>query len=115
MTKDEKIQHLTNIAYEISEIEAEVEEATYDEFISEEQIKESVYSHLQMMGKAAYQLSLDTEKEEMDFDPKLLSNFRNVRYKQMAEIDHANIWYIITNDLIQLKDTINREAAKITL
>jgi uncharacterized protein with HEPN domain len=114
MTNDEKRQHLTNIASEISQIEAEVEATTYDEFINEEQMKESVYTHLQMIGQAAHQLSLATKKEELTFDPKVLSNFRNARYNQEAEINHANVWQIITNDLTPLKDTINREAEKLS-
>jgi len=113
MTNEEKQQHLTNIVAGIDEIQAETDEVTYDDFINEEQIKESVYMKLQMIGQAAYQLSLGVNKEDLNFDPKILANLRNARYNQEAEINHANVWYIITNDLMQIKDTIREEAARV--
>ncbi len=107
MKKEEQQVHLNNIATGIAAIENEVVGMRYDEFVKEEQVKESVYANLQMVGRAAYELATATDDIiGLSFDTDVLAEFRNARFNQVAETGHQQVWSVISNDL----DTIRTEA-----
>lgn len=96
-----------NIATGIQMIQMDTSGLDYNQFVGEEQVKESVYTNLQMVGEAAYELAKnDDEILGLNFDTDLLAGFRNARYNEEAEIDHHSVWGIIQNDL----ETIRLEA-----
>lgn len=101
--------HLLNILNRIDEIESDIEYITYEDFISEGRIKERIYTHLQVIGKEAYLLSLKVNAEEVSFDLRSLSQLRNVQYDENDKVNHANLWVIILIDLLEMKFNIQEE------
>lgn len=112
MNKEEQQLHLNNIATGIAAIENEVVGMHYEEFVQEEQIKESVYANLQMIGQAAHQLAHASDDiSGLSFDTDLLAGFRNARYNQVAETGHMQVWQVINDDLDEIRDEALRASA----
>ena len=114
MNKEEQQLHLNNIANGIAAIENEVVGMRYDEFVQEEQVKESVYSNLQMVGEAAYELGRGAENVPgLNFETDKLASFRNARYNQEAESGHHQVWRVIRDDLDIIRDEALRASARL--
>lgn len=114
MEKEEQQLHLNNIANGIAAIENEIVGLQYDEFVKEEQVKEAVYTNLQMIGRAAYQLAKGTDDIiGLSFDTDLLAGFRNARYNQAAEMGHHQVWSVIQNDLDEIRTEALRASARL--
>lgn len=113
MTKEEQQLHLNNIIKGIEEIQEEIKTLNYHEFTEEEQVKESVYMNLEMIGQAAHELAVGSDNVPgLNFKADVLSGFRNARYNEVAEVDHQMVWNVITNDLdIIREDAIEASAA----
>lgn len=109
MEKEEIRQHLNQILSNIASVQASVKNQTFEDFRSNEQVKESACSYLQEIGQAAHELNNQTN-EVMDDSLALgqLSNLRNARYNQEAEMAIQNIWTLITNDLAELGEEIEQ-------
>lgn len=104
MTVEEKQQHLNNISRGITEIQSDVSGLNYDEFVKDEQTKESVYFTLQQIGQAAHELASGAgEHGDLNYLTDILSEFRNARYNQLVETGHEQIWHIIKNDLEDIR------------
>lgn len=104
MTVEEKQQHLNNISRGITEIQSEVAEMSYDQFVKEEQAKEAVYFSLQQIGQAAHELAQGAgEHGDLNYLTDILSEFRNARYNQEAEVGHRQVFDIIQNDLEDIR------------
>lgn len=105
MTREEQQLHLNNIIKGIEEIEELIRPLDYQQFTEEEQVKEAVYMHLQMIGQAAHELESASDNiEGLNFDTGILSGFRNARYNAEAELDHQMVWNIISNDLAIIRE-----------
>lgn len=115
MNIEEQQQHLQNILSGIEEIQAAVDGMTYESFRQEEQVKEDVYMKLQMVGEAAYELSNASDTVEgLNFSTDLLSEFRNARYNEEAEVSHQQVWGIIQQDFPEIHDQIVSDAAELS-
>ena len=105
MTTEEKQLHLNNIIKGSEEIIEFTRELDYRQFTQESQVREEVYSNLQMIGQAAHQLTLSADDAQgLNFPTDVLSGFRNARYNQEAEINHQSVWGVIKNDLPLIRD-----------
>ncbi|UII24784.1 hypothetical protein LVD15_15850 [Fulvivirga maritima] len=114
METEEKQLHLNNIIKGMEEVIELTRELDYHQFTQEEQIKEEVYSNLQMIGQAAYQLSISSdEAQDLNFDTDILSGFRNARYNEEVEMDHQMVWGVIQNDLPLLRDEAIEASAEL--
>ncbi len=114
MNKEEQQLHLNNIANGIAAIENEVLGMRFEEFVQEEQIKESVYANLQMIGEAAHELARGTDDMAgLSFDTDLLAGFRNARYNQEAETGHQQVWNVINDNLDEIRDEALRASARL--
>ncbi|MDX1627725.1 MAG: HepT-like ribonuclease domain-containing protein [Fulvivirga sp.] len=112
MEKEVQQQHLHNIIRGIEEIKEETTRLTYNDFRKEEQVKESVYANLQMIGEAAYELAqASDDPEDLNFNTDILKGFRNARYNTVAEVDHQNVWNIIQGELDLIHDEALRSSA----
>lgn len=114
MTKEEQQLHLNNIANGIAAIQNEASGLSYNEFVKEEQVKEAIYTNLQMVGQAAYELARGTDDiEGLSFDTDLLAGFRNARYNQEAEVGHHSVWNVIHGDLDEIRTESLRASARL--
>ncbi|MGK7390453.1 MAG: hypothetical protein ACNS60_08880 [Candidatus Cyclobacteriaceae bacterium M2_1C_046] len=104
MTVEEKQQHLNNISRGITAVQSEVSGMSYQEFEKAEQTKEAVYALLQQIGQAAHELAQGAgEHGDLNYMTDILSEFRNARYNQEAEVGHQQIYNIINNDLEDIR------------
>ena len=104
MTVEEKQQHLNNIARFISDIQSDVQGLDYEQFSKEEQVKESVFASLQMLGQAAHELAISSEEHgDLNFDTDILAEFRNARYDLITEFNDRQVWSVINEDLEEFR------------
>ena len=102
-------QHLNNILDNIAELRKLTGGMDYEAFRQNEQIKETAYSLLQEIGQAAFEIEQQKDDRlDLDFDLSILSNFRNARYNMEAEINHQNVWAIITSDLNHMGEQLEQ-------
>ncbi|MBK6266985.1 hypothetical protein JKA74_18215 [Marivirga sp. S37H4] len=94
MQLQETIQHLNRIVENIAEINAQVSGMTYEDFNSNEPVREVVFMHLQEMGQAARELS-ENQKLPPDINIEPLVAFRNARYNQEAEFGHQQVFNML--------------------
>ena len=114
MEREEQQLHLNNIATGIAAIENEVAGMRFEEFVREEQVKESVYANLQMIGQAAHELARNTDDMPgLSFDTDELAAFRNARYNQVAETGHQQVWSVISNDLESIRTSALQASARL--
>ncbi|UII24140.1 HepT-like ribonuclease domain-containing protein [Fulvivirga ligni] len=114
MNIEEQQLHLNNIIKGIEEVVELTRELDYHQFTQEEQVKEEVYSNLQMVGQAAYELSINSDNAgDLNFETDILSGFRNARYNDEMEVDHQMIWGIIENDLPIIRDEAIEASAQL--
>jgi uncharacterized protein with HEPN domain len=114
MTKEEQQLHLMNIANGIAAIQNEASGLNYEQFVKEEQVKEAVYTNLQMIGEAAYELGSGTDDMlGLSFDTDLLAGFRNARYNQEAEVGHHQVWNVIRGDLDEIRTEAMQASARL--
>ncbi len=112
MNREIQQQHLNNIIRGIEAIERETSRIDYQTFRKAEQIKESVYTNLQMIGEAAHELSGSADDyQDLNFNTDILAGFRNARYNNEAEINHQSVWNIIKGEFnIILDEALNASA-----
>lgn len=104
MTVEEKQQHLNNIARFISDIQSDVQGLNYEQFSKEEQVKESVFATLQMVGQAAHELSRNSDEHgDLNFDTDILAELRNARYDLITEFNDQQVWSVINEDLEEFR------------
>lgn len=114
MDKEIQQQHLNNIIRGIEEIKEEITNLDYQTFAKEEQVKESVYAHLQMIGEAAHELAQSSaEHQDLNFNTDILAGFRNARYNAEAEVNHQSVWNIVRNELDIIHDEALRASAEV--
>ncbi len=112
MREEDEI-HINNIISCISEIEGYVEGISYDEFVREEEVRQSVASNLQEIGEAAGLLSDDFVSQFTDIDYRVLESLKRAKFDEGLEIDHHAIWSIINEDLPIFRDTLSTASEQI--
>jgi len=101
---------ITNITDLINDILAETEKTDYNDFSHDEQLKERVFSQLQEIGQSSYEISQDLKviyDNKNIFDN--LSNFRNARYNQVAEMELNNVWNLIQNNFKEIEEELLKD------
>ena len=109
MTKQEIQLHLNQILSNIASINSTVKGLEYNDFHANEHVKETVFSYLQEIGQAAFELNNETHEvlsESLALGQ--LSNLWHARYNQETEFAEQNVWGIITNDLPEIGEEIEQ-------
>ncbi|MEQ8238057.1 MAG: hypothetical protein RIA69_02540 [Cyclobacteriaceae bacterium] len=104
-------QHLNSILTNIASINKLTEQIDFNQFVREEQIKEEVYSRLQEIGQAAYEIDMATdERLDLDFDISVLTSFKNVRYNMEIEQSHPPVWALIQGSFKDIAEQIEQSS-----
>ena len=105
-------QQLNQIVNTIGSLRDTVKGNSYEDFRSNEQTKEMVYSYLQELGQAAFELDPQLSDAQRDqFATAQLAAFRNARYNQEMEMNHQPVWHLINEDLVDIADEIEHSEA----
>ncbi|RYD75559.1 MAG: DUF86 domain-containing protein [Sphingobacteriales bacterium] len=106
-------QHLMNIADAIEEIQSYVQYNDYNMFAKDEMTRESVSRLFQDIGGAAKMLSDEFKESFGDIDWNVLIRLEDAMYDQAEETSFESIWYIIKNDLPEIKTQVTDLAANL--
>lgn len=102
--------HLQQIIANIAEIRALARSYTYEDFRKDEQMRENLYEHLQLVGQSAHKLIKVEAGLEPDISADTLAEFRNARYNDLAEIHHQNVWNLVELDLPVIANEIKKSS-----
>lgn len=109
MEREEIKQHLNNIIGIIADIQDYIKGMNYEDFTTDQQLRENVYEDLQQIGQAADELSnRGDDMVENDDAINRLSNLKFARYNETMEIDHHSVWNIIRQDLPEIAEEIEQ-------
>lgn len=65
-----------------------------------------VVRHLQIIGEAATRISIETQNRFHQIPWKKMIGMRHILVHEYFEIDLDNVWLVVENDLIDLKEQI---------
>jgi uncharacterized protein with HEPN domain len=104
--KKDKIR-LFDIIKSIEQAEASLAAIKYEDFIKGTEAREGIASRLRTIGKLANQLSRDFQLSYGNIDWNFLLDLQNVAYiAQETQVDPYSLWYMVENDLPQIKDQL---------
>jgi uncharacterized protein with HEPN domain len=102
---DDKVK-LFDMVRSIEEIDGLVAGIRFEDFAKETQVKDEIVYMLREIGVSARLLSEDFKASYGDVDWDVLTNLQFATWDQEIEIDPNGLWYIIENDLPNIKDQI---------
>lgn len=103
-----KQQYLNNIVDNIASIHAKTSTLNYESFRKETMIREEIYAELQEIGKTSQEmLSMDEEVTVLN-ELQVLANFENATFQTHMDIQHQQVWNIITQDLKEISKHLER-------
>jgi uncharacterized protein with HEPN domain len=107
MTKEELQQHINRISDLSRDCITRLQNVPFEQFRKDEELKEVVYLMLQEIGQTAHEVEQYYEGDEkLEVPTDVLSNLRDARFHQMAERSHQQIYYIVTNDLPEIQESL---------
>lgn len=105
MREEDEI-HVNNIISCISEIEGYIEGMSYEEFSTEEEVRQSVASNLQEIGEAASLLSDDFVSQFTEVDYRVLELLKRAKFDESLEVDYHALWGVINSDLPSFRNML---------
>lgn len=108
MSKRDWKLYFEDILGSIKKIESYISNLSYDDFIKDNKTVDAVVRNLEIIGEAGRQIDEDTKKKYDDIPWKEIVGFRNKVIHGYFVIDFEIIWQIITYDLLELKQKIEK-------
>ena len=78
----------------------------YEQYVSNEMVKDAVYRNFEVIGEAAARFSKEFQDIHPQIDWRMLKNFRNVLIHRYFEVDNAIVWHIIEVELHDIKESV---------
>ena len=100
---------LEDILEAIRKIEKYTKNLGRDDFIKNSMVADAVVRNLEIIGEASKNVPAEVQKKLLHIPWKKLSGIRNRIVREYFGVDLSIIWYIIENELAQLKQTISKE------
>ena len=100
---------LEDILGAIRKIEKYTKNLSRDDFIKNSMVADAVVRNLEIIGEASKNISAEVQKNLPHIPWKKLSGIRNRIVHEYFGVDLSIIWFIIENELAQLKQTISKE------
>ena len=91
----------------ILKIEDFTKEMVLEDFIENELVKDAVYRNIEIIGEAARNLPDDLTSRYPNIPWRSIIGLRNIVVHAYFGIDDNNIWKIIKDDLIDLKEKLD--------
>ena len=108
MSKRDFRLYLEDILESINKIEGYIANLTLDDFIKDNKTIDAVVRNLETIGEAAKQIDEETKKKYNDIPWREIVDFRNRIIHGYFVIDYEIIWQIISKDLSDLKQKVEK-------
>ena len=95
-----------DILESIEKIEQYTQEITFDDFIRDSMTIDAVVRNIEIIGEASIKVPDDIKQKNPDIPWKKLSGIRNRIVHEYFGVDVNIIWFIVSNELSQLKKWI---------
>ena len=104
---------LQHIASAISNVKNFLVERTADDFLSDAMLYFAVVKNMEIIGEAAYMLTLDFKENHPDTPWKDIINMRHILVHGYYQVDSREVWLTIKNDLPLLEKQIKQYLTEI--
>ena len=108
MSKRDFRLYLEDILESTKKIEGYIANLTYNDFVKDNKTIDAVVRNLETIGEAAKQIDEETKKKYDDIPWREIVDFRNRIIHGYFVIDYEIIWQIISKDLPDLKQKIEK-------
>lgn len=99
-------QLLCNIVEAIDYTFEFVDSMAYEDFAKDKRTYFAVVKNMEIVGEAAYQLTLEFKSSHQEVEWKVIINMRHILVHGYADIVPSVLWDTIKSDLQPLKDQI---------
>lgn len=106
MKDKEYITFIKMIEY-IDRVIEYTKEYTYEQFVSDNKTIDATVFAISQIGEIVKNISKDTMKKYSFIEWNMIKGLRNRIIHDYEGISLKNIWYVLKNDIIQLKIDIN--------
>lgn len=100
--------YLAHIRDAIAAVEQYAQGHTYEHFLRSPWDQAAVVRHLEIIGEAAAQVSIDYKSDHSEIPWRRISDFRNVLIHEYFAVDPLLVWEILEKDIPKLKDKIEK-------
>jgi len=97
-----------DILESIGKIEQYTQGINFDEFIRDSMTIDAVVRNIEIIGEASKMVPEDIKQNNPDIPWKKLSGIRNRIVHDYFGVDVNIIWFIVSNELLQLKEWITQ-------
>jgi uncharacterized protein with HEPN domain len=108
MSKRDFRLYFEDILESTKKIEGYIANLTYDDFVKDNKTIDAVVRNLETIGEAAKQIDEETKKKYDDIPWREIVDFRNRIIHGYFVIDYEIIWQIISKDLPDLKQKVEK-------
>ncbi len=108
MSKRDFRLYLEDILESTKKIEGYIANLTYNDFVKDNKTIDAVVRNLETIGEAAKQIDEETKKKYDDIPWREIVDFRNRIIHGYFVIDYEIIWQIISSDLPDLKQKVEK-------
>ena len=108
MSKRDFRLYFEDILESTKKIEGYIANLTYNDFVKDNKTIDAVVRNLETIGEAAKQIDEETKKKYDDIPWREIVDFRNRIIHGYFVIDYEIIWQIISKDLPDLKQKVEK-------
>lgn len=99
---------VVDILESIKKIERYIASFSYNEFINDEKTIDAVLRNLEIIGEAANQIPIEIQQRNKEVPWSQIVGLRNRLIHGYFVIDHEIVWYVVNNELPELKKQIEK-------
>ena len=81
---------------------------TYEDFIANKMLKFAVIKNIEIIGEASYKLTKKFCQEHKEIEWDIIVKMRHVLVHGYYQIEDKFAWFVVQNDLQQLKEKIQK-------
>ena len=97
-----------DIIESIKKIEEYTADLSYDEFEGNNLITDAVVRNIEIIGEASKNIPTEIQQSFIDIPWQKLRGIRNRIVHDYFDVDRTIIWFIVTNELANLKNALQK-------
>jgi len=105
-TNGEDLMRLMGITDSVREIEGYLGDASYEDFVKREDLRQAVVANLAQIGGAAALLSDEFKEEHNEVDWDVLNGLQYSGFDEELEMDAHMTWFMVKEDLPEISEQL---------